>query len=104
MNYIELLFTEYYKLNPVYEKLYRPCMEHAEKIARYNNYTSINCMFGMVLEKYNALTHPYPSINKKQCGRKSFRRRVFYLERAQAFPMIPRRFSTGASRTVGIRR
>lgn len=65
INFIELLFTKYYVLNPIYEILYKPMMDNAEKIAKYNNYASINCMSGMALEKYNALTHPYPSIKEK---------------------------------------
>lgn len=65
INFIELLFTKYYVLNPIYEDLYRPMLENAESIARYNNYASVNCMCGMALEKYNALTHPYPSIKEK---------------------------------------
>lgn len=65
INFIELLFTQYYKLNPIYEALYRPMLDDAESIARYNNYASVNCMSGMALEKYNALTHPYPSIKEK---------------------------------------
>ena len=65
INFIELLFTQYYKLNPIYKSLYRPMLDNAENIARYNNYASVNCMSGMALEKYNALTHPYPSIKEK---------------------------------------
>ena len=65
INFIELLFTQYYVLNPLYENLYKPVLDNAELIARYNNYASINCMSGMALEKYNALTHPYPSIKEK---------------------------------------
>lgn len=65
INFIELLFTQYYELNPIYKSLYRPMLDNAESIARYNNYASINCMSGMALEKYNALTHPYPSIKEK---------------------------------------
>lgn len=65
INFIELLFTQYWVLNPLYMDLYRPMMDNAEIIARYNNYASINCMSGMALEKYNALTHPYPSIKEK---------------------------------------
>lgn len=65
INFIELLFTQYYKLNPIYETLYDPMLDNAESIARYNNYASVNCMSGMALEKYNALTHPYPSIKEK---------------------------------------
>lgn len=65
INFIELLFTQYYKLNPIYKSLYNPMLDNAESIARYNNYASVNCMSGMALEKYNALTHPYPSIKDK---------------------------------------
>lgn len=65
INFIELLFTQYYILNPVYKELYNPMLDNAETIARYNNYASVNCMSGMALEKYNALTHPYPSIMDK---------------------------------------
>jgi predicted nucleotidyltransferase len=65
INFIELLFTKYYIINPKYESLYKPILENNEKIARYNNYASLNCMSGMALEKYNALDHPYPSIKDK---------------------------------------
>ena len=65
INFIELLFTQYYKLNPIYEMLYQPIIDHAESIARYNNYASVNCISNMAFEKYNALTHPYPSIKEK---------------------------------------
>lgn len=65
INFIELLFTQYYVLNPIYKSLYQPMLDNAEKIARYNNYASLNCMSGMALEKYNALDHPYPSIKDK---------------------------------------
>lgn len=65
INFIELLFTKYYILNPKYEDLYRVMLNNAELIARYNNYASVNCMCGMALEKYNALDHPYPSIKDK---------------------------------------
>ena len=65
INFIELLFTQYYVLNDEYKELYRPMLDNNELIARYNNYASLNCMSGMALEKYNALTHPYPSIKDK---------------------------------------
>lgn len=65
INFIELLFTKYYVLNPLYTDMYMPMLDNAEKIARYNNYASINCMSGMALEKNAALCHPYPSIKEK---------------------------------------
>lgn len=65
INFVELLFTKYYVLNPEYAELYQPMLDSAEKIARYNNYASVNCMAGMSFEKLAALTHPYPSIKEK---------------------------------------
>lgn len=65
INFIELLFTQYHVLNDEYKELYQPMLDNNEIIARYNNYASLNCMSGMALEKYNALTHPYPSIKDK---------------------------------------
>ena len=65
INFIELLFTQYYVLNEEYKEIYQPMLDNNEIIARYNNYASLNCMSGMALEKYNALTHPYPSIKDK---------------------------------------
>lgn len=65
INFIELLFTQYYVLNNEYKELYQPMLDNNELIAHYNNYASLNCMSGMALEKYNALTHPYPSIKDK---------------------------------------
>ena len=65
INFIELLFTQYYVLNDEYKELYQPMLDNDELIAHYNNYASLNCMSGMALEKYNALTHPYPSIKDK---------------------------------------
>ena len=54
INFVELLFTQYYILNPIYEELFAPMFDNAEKIARYNNYASVNCMCGMAFEKYKA--------------------------------------------------
>ena len=54
INFIELLFTQYYVLNDEYKDLYQPMLDNNELIARYNNYASLNCMSGMALEKYNA--------------------------------------------------
>lgn len=65
VNFVEILFTQYRKLNPEFEKLYMPMFDNAEAIARYNNYAFINCMAGMSMEKYKALEHPYPTLVEK---------------------------------------
>lgn len=65
VNFVEILFTEYYIMNPKYEALYKPMFDNAEKIAKYNNYASINCLVGMAYEKQKALCHPYPTLAYK---------------------------------------
>jgi len=65
INFVEILFTIYNIINPKYEKEIYKLFSHNEKIARYNNYQAVKCMYGMVMEKRKALTHPYPSIKDK---------------------------------------
>lgn len=65
INFIEILFTEYKYLNPIYADIYQPMFDNAELIAHYNNYAAVNCIAGMVYEKRKALCHPYPTLIKK---------------------------------------
>jgi hypothetical protein len=65
INFVEILFTKYKIINPKYESLIQPLFDNNEKIARYNNYASLNCMAGTSMEKYKALEHPYPSLIDK---------------------------------------
>lgn len=65
INFIEILFTKYKYLNPDYEHLYQPMFDNNERIAHYNNYAAVNCIAGMVFEKYKALEHPYPATKDK---------------------------------------
>ena len=52
-------------MNPKYKALFQPMFDNNEEIAHYNNYASVNCMVGMVMEKYKALEHPYPATLKE---------------------------------------
>ena len=65
INFVEILFTKYKIINPKYEKLIQPLFNNNEKIARYNNYASLNCISGTSMEKYKALEHPCPTILDK---------------------------------------
>ena len=65
VNFVEILFTKYRKINQKYEALYQPMLDNAELIARYNNYAFINCMVGMSVEKFKTLEHPYPTLVEK---------------------------------------
>lgn len=65
INFIEILFTEYYICNPKYSKEMKKLLENNERIARYNTNQALRCMSGMSMEKLKALQHPYPSIVDK---------------------------------------
>lgn len=61
INFIEILFTDYYIVNPKFQEEWNLLKENAEDIARYDVFRAIKCMKGMMLEKYHALCHEYPS-------------------------------------------
>lgn len=61
INYIEILFTKYFILNPQYKKLWNELVEDREAIAKYNPYTAVKAIKGMAMDKYHALEHPYPN-------------------------------------------
>ena len=65
VNFVEILFTEFYVLNPKYEKLFKPMFDHREEVARYDEKAALNCMVGMAYEKEKALEHPYPATKDK---------------------------------------
>lgn len=65
INFLEILFTEYRYMNPIYAELYQPMFDNAEAIAHYNNYAAVNCIAGMAYEKHKALEHPYPATKDK---------------------------------------
>ena len=65
INFIEILFTEYYIINNDYYYIYQPMFDNKERIAHYNNYASVNCIAGMVFEKHKAMEHPYPTLKDK---------------------------------------
>ena len=50
VNFVEILFTRYYILNPKYADLFQPVLDAREEIARYNNYAGMNCLMGLALE------------------------------------------------------
>lgn len=65
INFLEVLFTEYYSVMHGYENEINRLRAMREEIAHYNNYAAMNCMAGMAMEKFKALTHPYPTIKWK---------------------------------------
>lgn len=61
VNFIELLFTEYYYVNPIYAEEIRTLRDNAEYIAHLDEAKALSCCIGMAREKYAALFKLYPS-------------------------------------------
>ena len=61
INFIEILFTDYFVINPKYEQWWNLLVTHREEIAHYNMFRAVKTMKGVAMEKYNAMEHQYPS-------------------------------------------
>ena len=61
LNFLEILFSPYKIVNPLYEKEWNRLIEVNEEIAHYNPYRAIKSMKGIAMEKWHAMEHPYPS-------------------------------------------
>lgn len=65
INFLEILFSPFVIVNPLYETEFHQLRANREWIACYNNYAFVNCLYGMAEEKFHALKHPYPTIKWK---------------------------------------
>ena len=61
INFVEILFTDYFLTCSFYSDLWVELRRHREEIARINPYQAISAMAGMASMKMKALDHPYPS-------------------------------------------
>lgn len=61
LNFLEILFTNYSIVNPIYEKQWNRLVKSREAITHFNPYRSVQSMKGIALEKYHAMEHEYPS-------------------------------------------
>lgn len=61
LNFLEILFTPFKIINPMYEAEWERLVESNELIARMNEYRAVKSMKGVGLEKFHAMEHPYPS-------------------------------------------
>ena len=61
INFLEILFTDYYIINPKYEPIWEDMRKHAEKIARLNEFAAVQCINGVFMNKYKKLFHAVPS-------------------------------------------
>ena len=61
LNFLEILFTEFYILNPMYADEWNRLVEAREFIAHLNPFCAVKSMKGIAHEKYAAMEKPYPS-------------------------------------------
>ena len=61
INFLEILFTDYALINPLFATEYLELVAHNEEIAHYDVLSAAATIKGMAMEKYHALKHPYPS-------------------------------------------
>lgn len=61
LNFIEILFTPYFIMNPTYSEEWEHLRVQREKIAHYSPYNAVKTMKGIAMEKYHAMEHEYPS-------------------------------------------
>lgn len=61
LNFMEILFTKYKIVNPLYELYWNRLIENNEQIAHYNPVGAVKTMKGIAMEKYHAMEHRYPS-------------------------------------------
>lgn len=61
INFVEILFTDYWIVNNQYQDLWLTLRRNAEELARMNRFAAVSCMGGMAHEKFKAMTHEYLS-------------------------------------------
>lgn len=64
-SYLEILFTNYYLINPKYQELIDELLTQRNDLSHMNEPQLIRCICGMAKEKVIALEHPYPSTIEK---------------------------------------
>lgn len=61
LNFLEILFTPYFAVNPLYIEQWARLVENREAIAHMNPYRAVKSMKGVAMEKFHAMEHPYPT-------------------------------------------
>ena len=60
LNFLEILFTQYFLINDDYYDEWQRLVDNREKIAHMNPYQAVKSMQGIAKEKYHAMCHKYP--------------------------------------------
>ena len=61
LNFLEILFTDFYVINPMYKEQWDRLVEAREFIARMNQFRAVKSMKGIAMEKFHAMEHRYPT-------------------------------------------
>lgn len=61
LNFLEILFTDFYIINPMYKEEWDRLIAAREFIARMNVYRAVKSMKGIAMEKFHAMEHRYPA-------------------------------------------
>ena len=61
LNFLEILFTDFYIINPMYAEQWSRLVQCREQIARMNKHRAVKSMKGIAMEKYHAMEHRYPA-------------------------------------------
>lgn len=61
LNFVEILFTDYFYINTLYMKQWCRLVDNREEIARMNPARCVHSMAGLASQKYHAMEHPYES-------------------------------------------
>jgi hypothetical protein len=61
LNFLEILFTKYHIVNPMYKAEWDRLVQAREAIAHYSPVQAIKSMKGIAMEKYHAMEHHYPA-------------------------------------------
>lgn len=61
LNFLEILFSPYAIVNPLYKEQWDRLVKAREAIAHYSPMQAIKSMKGIAMEKYHAMEHHYPA-------------------------------------------
>ena len=61
LNFLEILFSDFYIINPMYKEEWDRLVAAREFIARMNVHRAVKSMKGIAMEKYHAMEHRYPA-------------------------------------------
>ncbi|MBQ8243176.1 MAG: hypothetical protein IJZ40_06875 [Bacteroidaceae bacterium] len=61
LNFLEILFTDFYIINPMYKEQWDRLVAAREQIAHMNPHRAVKSMKGIALEKFHAMEHRYPT-------------------------------------------